>query len=105
MRKAKLAHVLAVGAVLLGGTVACSDDSADVDGLPEPVGNAPVDRDQEAVHAALGSIDQCALIDQKGAGFKNISGSMEVAAMMTIGRDYRVVEGIVAFDLVEVCTH
>jgi len=89
MRKAKLAHVLAVGAVLLGGTVACSDDSADVDGPPEPVGNAPEDRDQEAVHAALGRIDPCALIDPTGAGIKNFSGSSDVEAMTPHSCDVR----------------
>lgn len=89
MRRVKLAHVLAVGAVLLGGTVACSDESAEVGGPPEPVGNAPEDRDQEAVHAALGGIDPCALIDPTGAGIKNFSGSSDVEAMTPHSCDVR----------------
>lgn len=76
MGRVRFARLLAVGAVLLGGTVACSgDDSADTHSPRVENADVPADRADEAVHAGLGRIDPCALIDPAGAGIKHFSAA------------------------------
>lgn len=85
MRRVKLARVLVAGAVLFGGAVACSDDSTDAESgseRPDSLNvDVPEDRADEAVDAALGRIDPCALIDPAGVGIKRSFAAAHVTEL------------------------
>ena len=89
MGRVKVVRELAVAAVLLGGMVACSEQD-----VPDDAGqkesseridytnvDVPEDRDSDAVQAALGSIDPCALIDPSGVGVEYFSTGSKVRAL------------------------
>ena len=84
----RAARLLAVCAILIAGTVACTGDQdtpaeesqVPPDRLEYASTDIPEDRASDAVASALGRLDACALIDPKGANVQGYPASSEVEA-------------------------